>query len=233
MSLHTSTLRQLAKDATTYFTTKQRPDGDTFVAIRDASPDWVGGLVQDAHGPMLADDWRYASIASALEWLADADDPDDAGHEWADDNVDVYTGNRIAWLASHRSRPGYCDEAICELGDYVPTSIIEHIGLGQYQEGCEVFASVLQSLRDHADSLGWKVKHPLYRRHGAWRVRHREEDRSRRRRALWRSWRLLKREGREALAPHGRTPPDALALPATLVSRRSGSRRTGKPWPRP
>lgn len=153
MYLHTSTLQQLAKDATTCFTTKQRPDGNTFVAIRDASPDWVGELVKDAHGPMLPDDWRYASIASALEWLADADDPDDAGHEWADANVDVYTGGRIAWFASDRSRPGYCDEAICEMGDYAPTSIIEHIGLGQHQESCEVFASVLHSLRARAEEV--------------------------------------------------------------------------------
>ena len=117
-----------------------------FVALLDGSPDWVSELVREAHGDMLPDDWRYASIESALDWIADANDPEDEQYEWADENVDVYHRGRLAWLASDASRPSYCDDATSEMGDYAPNGILDRIGLGQHQESCEVFASVLRSL---------------------------------------------------------------------------------------
>ena len=148
-----STLQQLASEAAACFTTKKRSDGDSFVAMLDGSPDWVSELVREAHGDMLPDDWRYASIESALDWIAAANDPEDEQYEWADENVDVYHRGRLAWLASYASRPSYCDDATSEMGDYAPNGILDRIGLGQHQESCKVFASVLRSLRDRADDL--------------------------------------------------------------------------------
>ena len=147
------TLQQLAREAAACFTTKQRPEGDSFVGLLDGSPDWVSELVRDAHGDMLPDDWRYASIESALDWIADANDPVDEQYEWADGNMDVYNRGRLAWLASYASRPSYCDDATSEMGDYAPNGILDRIGLGQHQESCEVFASVLHSLRTRVEEV--------------------------------------------------------------------------------
>ena len=148
-----STLQQLANEAAACFTTKQRPDGDGVIVLLDGSPGWVRDLVREAHGGMLPDDWRYASIESALDWIADANDPEDEQYEWADENVDVYHSGRLAWLASDASRPSYCDDATSEMGDYAPNGILDRIRLGQHQESCEVFASVLRSLHDRAQAL--------------------------------------------------------------------------------
>ena len=116
------TLQQLAREAAACFTTEQRPEGDSFVGLLDGSPDWVSELVRDAHGDMLPDHWRYASIESALDWIADANDPVDEQYEWADGNMDVYNRGRLAWLASYASRPSYCDDATSEMGRLRPTA---------------------------------------------------------------------------------------------------------------
>lgn len=147
------TLQQLASTAAACFTTTQRPDSGDYVALLDGSPDWVSALVREAHGHTLPDDWRYASIESALAWIADGNDPEDEQYEWADANVDAYHSGRLAWLASDGSRPNYCDDATSEMGDYAPNGILDRIGLGQHQESCEVFASVLRSLHDRAQTL--------------------------------------------------------------------------------
>lgn len=151
-----ATIHELAADAYRCFETATRDDGSHYVRTRDDAPEWVGDLVRAAHGDMLPDDWRYQAIRDALGAIDDAGadaDLDDLGHEFADGNVDTYTGERIAWLGSHASRAGYCDEAADEFGGE-DLGIVERIGLGQYAELREVYASVLESLRERADEIG-------------------------------------------------------------------------------
>lgn len=162
MTSTTSTVQELAREARGWFETARRATGDTatgpredgeeYVRTKDGRPEWVQELCYEAHGDMLPDDWRYARIADALEAIADADDVDAAGDEYADQAVDVYTGSRLAWLASHLSRPGYCDEAADELSE-VSGGIIDLVGLGQYQEAREIFGLVLHQLEERLEEL--------------------------------------------------------------------------------
>jgi hypothetical protein len=152
-----SSVAQLAQQGYDAFERATRPDSDeTYTRMKDDAPYWLEGLVRDAHGEFLPNDWRYDSIRSALGFIADndldADDLDD-GAEWCDQNVDTYTGARLAWLASDLRRPGYCDEALDEFGGPADArgGIVAIIGLGQYMESGEIWASVVESLRIAAE----------------------------------------------------------------------------------
>ncbi len=146
----TTDIRSLAKIAAQSFETRTRDNGDEFYTITDGSPEWVRDLVYAAHGDFLPDDYRYKLASDACEWIADSDDPYETGSEFADEAVDVYTGRRLAWLASNLNRPGYCDEAAATFGAESPSSfsIIDLIGFGQYQEASEVYGLVLNFLQN-------------------------------------------------------------------------------------
>ena len=155
----TTKTQEIAAEAAACFETAQRqPNGDEYVRVRDGSPEWITDLVRAAHGTyidgtpaFLPDDWRYRTIAAALDWIAnsDSDDLDDEAHAFADDTVDVYTGRLIDWLGSNLQRIGYCDEAADEYGGE-PASITDRIALGQYAEAREVFALVLEGVQARA-----------------------------------------------------------------------------------
>ena len=147
MGLTRDLVRARAAVAAAWFETAERDGGDEYVRLRAGRPDWVRDLVQHAHGDLLPDDWRYRTISDALEFIAESDDdPREREHEFADATVDVYTGARLAWLGSHLSRPGYCDDAVEDFGPPSPDGIVERAGLGQYCEAAEVFALVLDAL---------------------------------------------------------------------------------------
>lgn len=138
------TVHELAAKASGYFATAQRID---------AAPEWITDMIRAAHNDadMLPDDWRYACILSALDCIAEADDPNDAAHEWADAEVDTYDSDRIAWLGSHRYRPSYCDEAAQEMASGPDEGISDMIAAGQYQEAREVYGLVLRFLEQRAE----------------------------------------------------------------------------------
>ena len=145
----TTTLAELAGIAYDQFETRTRDGSDeSFVTLKDTAPDWLRELVHEAHGDMLPDDWRYECIQDALGFIHDNDADEDSSHEFADQAVDVYTGSRLAWLASHLNRPNYCDEAADEGLVSPDTDIVTRIGVGQYMEAQEVYASVVSSLQD-------------------------------------------------------------------------------------
>lgn len=150
------TFSELAGEAYGMFERRTREDGDAYYTLRDGAPEWLHDLVHEAHGDMLPDDWRYDAIHSALGAIHDSgadtpDDCDDLEHEFADGEVDAYNGARVAWLGSHLQRGGYCDEAQEELG--ASGGVYDLIGAGQYMEAREVFASVLDSLRERFEEL--------------------------------------------------------------------------------
>jgi hypothetical protein len=114
--------------------------------------------VREAHSGMFPDDWRYDAIHSALSDIHDSgyDDEYDAmdgSGEFADGNVDAYNGERAAWLASHLSRAGYVDQARDDGLVAEDADIYDRIGVGQYAESEEVYASVVQSLQARLDEL--------------------------------------------------------------------------------
>lgn len=147
-------IRARAAIAAAWFETAERAGGDEFYRLRDGRPEWVQCLVWRAHGDgeLMPDDFRYATTHAALEFLAESDDdPRDRSHEFADQTVDVYTFDRLAWLASNLRRPGYCDDAVAEFGPPDPDGIVERAALGQYAEACEVFELVLDALEQLPD----------------------------------------------------------------------------------
>ena len=153
-----TTFDQLAGQAYDAFERRTRDDDTGYTTLRDDAPEWVQELVREAHGDFLPDDWRYASIRSALSEIHDngysgADEAREMAHEWADGNVDAYTGHRLAWLASNLNRAGYCDDAADDLGFDPSQGIIQLIGLGQYRESEEIWAAVVDALEEHAAEL--------------------------------------------------------------------------------
>lgn len=155
----TATPATLAAEARAFFITRQRDNGDTFTATIDATPEWVADMIREAHadhiGDFLPDDRRYLLIRDALDFIeeqGDAASADDCG-DFADSAVDVYTSDRIAWLASHLDRLAYCDAAQDYMGADAEGGIADMIGMGQYMEASLVYASVFDVLEDRAAAL--------------------------------------------------------------------------------
>jgi hypothetical protein len=118
-----------------YFETRTRDDGTRFVTLTDDRPDWLQDAVMEAHDDELPNDWRFETCAAIAEWLdglLDLDDADDMVSEFADAQVDVYTSDRLRWVAGHLGRVDYCDEAASEYGSGARDGIVDRIGQGQY-----------------------------------------------------------------------------------------------------
>lgn len=146
----TKPIQELATEARGYFTTQTRSNGESFWSFdHSTTPEWVHDLVHDAHGNMLPDNYKYAMIVSAIEYIRDNGDDYDGAHEFADSEVSVYDADRTEWLSSHTSRAGYCDEAL-GVSD-TKSDIIAIIGAGWYLEAQEVYKYVLESLRSQAE----------------------------------------------------------------------------------
>lgn len=142
-------IRELAGQAYDAMERATRDDGTEYVRKSDDAPEWVASIIQDAHGEMFPDDWRYACIREAFGAIHDntghTDDLDETVHEFADD-ADVYNSDLLTWVGSHATRAGYVDEARQEFGE--ARDFYHSIQMGQYQERAEVYAAVLQGLRD-------------------------------------------------------------------------------------
>lgn len=155
-----SSLHELARDYADAFEDATRPDGSSFIRLRDGSPEWMSNAVMEAHGGILPDDWRYATTAAAAEWIAETLDNDPSadiedGAEFADSAVPIYTADLTAWLGSHCSRPGYVDEAAEEFGP--AEDVLAGIGRGMYLEASEVYGATLHALQCRADDDGEEV----------------------------------------------------------------------------
>lgn len=152
-------VQELANDAYGWFETAyRRMAGDevSYVRTREGAPEWVRDLCLEAHGEMLPDDWRYVRIRSALACLLETNDPEDAAHEWADAECDIYTGQLGAWLMSNALRFNYVDNAVCDheydFGGRMGEGITGALQLGQYDEAREIYDAVWRFLQDLAET---------------------------------------------------------------------------------
>lgn len=139
----------IAGEAFDWFETRTRDDGTTYTAVKDGRPDWVQDAVREAHCGMLPDDRIYRLCRNAFGFIHGNDATEDDQSEFADQAVDVYTMDRLRWLASHLSRPGLCDEAADEMGAD-GLGIVERIGLGQYVEAQGVYAVIFAACEEQA-----------------------------------------------------------------------------------
>jgi hypothetical protein len=144
-------IQQLALEAVAAFECKKRDNGESFWCLKEPGNDsWLGELVHAAHGDMLPNDYSYDMIHSALYALAHDDADHDDMFETADGMVSVYTGDRVAWLASHGNRSWYVDEATKEYGQ--ADSINDQIARGWFMEASEICSSVVHSLETELEN---------------------------------------------------------------------------------
>lgn len=146
-------VQKVAEEAAEWFERALRDENDSesaYVRTKDGAPEWVTDMVYDAHGELLPDDWRYECIRAAVVEIGETGDDD--AHSFADSYVDIYTRDRLRWLASSLSRVGYCDTASDELGVDPREGIVSLIGAGQYLEASEVYGAVWAALENEADA---------------------------------------------------------------------------------
>lgn len=130
------------------FEKRSRDNGETFVALRDGSPQWMKDLMHEAHDDMLPDDTRYAMIDECVDALTEYDDWEDCTHEIADGLVDVYNSDLTKWLASHNLRAYYIDEAQREGLISEDADEFQRIGVGQYCEYLEILHVLVAEFQD-------------------------------------------------------------------------------------
>ncbi len=143
-------LQKLAGEVSEMFEQKERDNGDKFQIVKDGSPKWVTEMCHEAHGDMLPDDYKYDFIVEALDALANYEDPDDIDSEI---EADPYTHDRYKWLSSNLARSVYVDEAVENMG-HSDQGITGEIGMGQYQEKCEVLGIVRRFLEERLETEG-------------------------------------------------------------------------------
>lgn len=135
-------MQALAKNALTFFETKNRDSGKKFTCQKDDSPEWVSDLVRDAHQGDLPNDWRYETIVEILSAISEGgDDPPEP---------EIYTRALLQWLAGGDeigpSRVDEYDRAVEEFGD--SGSLVANIQLAQHMVIGEMWASVTASLEE-------------------------------------------------------------------------------------
>lgn len=130
-------------------------DGEMFVRIKDGAPDWIKDAVKDAHngGEILPDDWTYERARSAFEAISEADDPQDARHEWADGEADTYTSARLSWLADYPGALDAVDEAVDEFGwpSEAGGTVAALAGRGQYIAAGRLYDAILAACEERAE----------------------------------------------------------------------------------
>lgn len=148
----------LAGQMSAAFEGKKRDNGDSFRVLKSGAPEWMSDVSLAAHmdGAFFPMDWIYDKTENALDHIANLDaigsDFDDAGHEYADSNVDLYNGELAAWLAENLQFGEYCDDAAREYGSD-GEGIYRSIQLGQYSFLRDLFAAVLNALESVAEDM--------------------------------------------------------------------------------
>jgi hypothetical protein len=150
MTTQRDRVQELAREANRYL---RRDAARDILLPADDAPDWFTELCHHAHGSMMPDDWRYEFIQDALGAIADGADEDRIDL----DGLYPYTADRLDWLASHLDRPGYCDEAVRDLGA-APADVLAFVAMGMDAELREVFALVLSRLEEIAEDQDAEVE---------------------------------------------------------------------------
>jgi len=140
------TVQELAGEFSKYFKKQKQNNGQEIIILEDGRPEELYETVQEAHGDMFPDDFKYEFIKDAINDIASSEDPEEEAGELIDSDVDVYTHDLTKWLGSRNDRFGYVDEAVKEMG-HSEDGIMKEIMMGQYKEREEVYYAVLNRLK--------------------------------------------------------------------------------------
>lgn len=158
MTTTQNTWQTVAQEAAAAFETFQRDGSDrTQYRLRADAPEWLkNGFARRIHAALddrMPNDWVYRITALACDDLTrydSAEDSRDAVGEIADGLVDVYTSNRLHWLADHAGNVALVDEAVAELG-HSDQGIIGDIAAGQYMGIEAIVAACITEIESEAD----------------------------------------------------------------------------------
>lgn len=135
----------LAQEFADAFERRQRANGDSFLVLKDGAPEWMMDAIRAAHdgGDMLPNDWSYRLAAAVVDDIAERlrDDPaadlQDISFEVVDTVAAGCDGEESHWLASHRYRFAFCDDALkdglvspaAELRDRIGAGVRYELGM--------------------------------------------------------------------------------------------------------
>ena len=129
-----------------YFETKKRDSGETFVTLKEGRPEALFDAVYAAHDGMLPNDWVYAACRSACETIdcslesSECDLSEIDSHEWADGEVDAYTSARFQWAAD------FCNSNLFATGEEFA---------GESRNDCDTIVGTLGALQYGALQFIW------------------------------------------------------------------------------
>jgi hypothetical protein len=143
-------INKLAAKYASKFVVKTRDNGDKFYSTEGDRPQALTDLIFDAHNDMLPDDYKYAFIVDALEYISDdtnnVDDPEL--------REEPYNHALLKWLSSNLQRAGYVDDYVNETGYSTSNfDLFNLISCGMMEEQLDVYYSVLTSLRKLCNEL--------------------------------------------------------------------------------
>jgi hypothetical protein len=148
-----------AEEFAAAFQRKQRDNGESFICLKDGSPEWMSDAIRAAHGDKLPNDWSYRIARECVDAMAEilADDcsaditDSDVAWERIDGLVPVYNAERLQWLASHLDRVDYCDSAAAEglLSD--ESTMMDRIGVGMFEEYRDVWSILSAAIVEAAE----------------------------------------------------------------------------------
>jgi len=148
----TDTIQSLAGELAKAMISDTRTDGATFVRLSDGHADWMESAIEAAHEGMMPEDTRYSMIRETAYRMADADDSEiEDPFEAVDGLVDVYTSDLTKWLASHRLRTTYVDDAVSEYGWPAEGGVEQSLKMGQFAEYREIWSQLAACLAEEIE----------------------------------------------------------------------------------
>lgn len=143
------TVQQLAEALDAALETRTRDNGESFVCLKDESPEWMTDVIQETgHAcdcPEL--DTFYEAVQLAASALASSDDPEQAIDEI---EPDVYNRDLLTWLSASLDHINLVDEAL-ENG---ASGIMEACQQAQAEQRRQVAQALLEALEEQAEEEG-------------------------------------------------------------------------------
>lgn len=141
-------IQEKAKIMSRFLERKERKTGESFVYIKDQSPEWVIDICRECHQDMMPDDYKFEMIHEALKALKECKNDQDVDHVYLES--DIYTHQLLKWVSSHLTRIDYVDEYMGEC-DLAQSDFLSLLSGGQLKEKNEVLSILIEELKNLED----------------------------------------------------------------------------------